>query len=160
MNSLDLSIKNLEIPAKCCNNVNTLDLNRYRSLESIEIGDECFENVDIFRIDGLSRLKKLKIGENSFTHIKSTVEWKRDLVQNYARSFHVVNCPQLSLIEIGEFSFSDYAGQFELKNLPCLEGLKIGASLNTIMHYIYMRVHIPYINSSSNFTYSSLILRG
>ena len=160
MNSLDLSIKNLEIPSKCCNNVNTLDLNRYRSLESIEIGDECFENVDLFRIDGLSRLKRLKIGENSFTHIKSTVEWKRDLVQNNARSFHVVNCPQLSSIEIGEFSFSDYAGQFELRNLPSLEGLKIGASLNTFMHYIYMRVHIHYINSSSNFTYSSLILRG
>ena len=160
MNSLDWSIKSLEIPSKCCNNVNTLDLNRFKSLESIEIGDACFENVDLFRIDGLSRLKKLKIGENSFTHIKSTDEWKRDLVQNNARSFHVVNCPQLSLIEIGEFSFSDYAGQFELKNLPCLEGLKIGASLSTFMHYIYMRVHIHYINSSSNFTYSSLILRG
>ena len=160
LDALDSSTKSLVIPSNCCNNISSMNLNRLKSLESLEIGNECFENVDVFRIDGLSKLKTLKIGENSFTHVKSTVEWKRDLVQNASRSFHIVNCSELSSIDIGEYSFSDYAGQFELKNLPSLEGLKIGRSIGTFVHYIYMRIHIPYINSSSNFTYSSLILRG
>ena len=37
-----------------------------------------------------------------------------------------MNCDELELIEMGRFSFSDYAGKFELKNLPSLSFIKLG----------------------------------
>ena len=44
-----------------------------------------------------------------------------------SRSFHISNCAELESIEIGRFSFSDYAGGFELRNLPSLTSIKIGS---------------------------------
>ena len=38
-----------------------------------------------------------------------------------SKSFHILNCESLESIQIGERSFSDYAGEFELKNLPQLQ---------------------------------------
>ena len=84
-------------------------------VESIEIGDDCFGSVQIFKIEGLNQLKRLKIGNNSFTQNKNSVE------NNVSKSFHILNCESLESIQIGEYSFSDYAGEFELKNLPQLE---------------------------------------
>ena len=37
-----------------------------------------------------------------------------------------MNCESLESIEIGEYSFSDYAGEFELKNLPQLQSIQFG----------------------------------
>ena len=86
----------------------------------------------------LNRLKTIKIGNNSFTQEKSwygTDKWK---------SFHILNCESLESIEIGEYSFSDYAGDFELKNLPQLQSIQIGV-----------------IDSNSrNFYNSSFVIRG
>ena len=102
------------------------------------IGDECFENVDLFSIDGLNELKYIKIGINSFK-----------IANNYdgydsSRSFSILNCVELESIEIGENSFSDYGGKFELINLPKLSTIKIGE-----------------IGSGSfNFYGSSLVIRG
>ena len=94
--------------------------------------------MQIFRIDGLNRLKCLKIGSNSYV-IKSKFN-KYD----ESKSFHILNCELLESIEIGEYSFSDFAGDFELKNLPQLQSIQIGAVGKT----------------SYNFCYCSLIIGG
>ena len=91
-----------------------------------------------FQIDGLNRLKTIKIGDNSFT------QKKNDWGNNESKSFHILNCESLKSIQIGECSFSDYAGDFELKNLPQLQSIHIGST----------------DNYSSNFWYSSFVIRG
>ena len=114
------------------------DVSLLYNLESIEIGDECFESVKTFKIDGLNRLKTIKIGSNSFTQTKN---WYGGDV---SKSFHILNCESLESIQIGEYSFSDFAGDFELKNLPQLQSIQIGT-----------------IGSDSyNFYYSSFVIRG
>ena len=65
-------------------------------------------------------MKSLKIGKNSFTQLKYS--WGN----NESKSFHILNCESLESIEIGEFSFSDFGGEFELRNLPSLQSIQIG----------------------------------
>ena len=91
-----------------------------------------------FRIDGLNRLKTIKIGSNSFTQRKNEEDYDK------SKSFHILNCESLKSIQIGEYSFSDFAGDFELKNLPQLQFIQIG----TIGR------------ESCNFLYSSFVIRG
>ena len=129
------------ISPNSCNELKSLNLNEYRYLKSIEMGDDCFENVDTFRIDGLKSFKSLKIGKNSFTQQKDN--WNSIRIDS-SRSFHVLNCIELESIEIGRFSFSDYGGGFELKNLPKLSTIKIG----------------EIGSDSSNFFYSSFEIKG
>ena len=63
---------------------------------------------------------------------------------NQSKSFHILNCESLESIEIGEYSFSDFGGVFELKNLPQLQSIQIGT-----------------IGSKSfNFYHSSFVIRG
>ena len=126
MNNLKLQMINLVVSSNCCNDVNSLDLNKYKWLQSLEIGDACFESVKIFKIDGLNQLKSLKIGKNSFTQVKNSEIWDNSNVNNESKSFHILNCRLLESIEIDEYSFSDFAGQFELRNLPVLQSIKIG----------------------------------
>ena len=97
-----------------------MNLSSLDNLESIEIGDDCFESVQTFKIDGLNRLKTIKIGSNSFTHNKN------DIGNDKSKSFHILNCESLESIQIDEYSFSDFGGEFELKNLPQLQSIQIG----------------------------------
>ena len=136
LNSLNTSVTNLLIVYNCCNELTSLDLSEYKRLKSIEIGSDCFENAYTFRIVGLNELKSLKIGMNSFT--------KNKYGDSSSRSFHILSCIQLESIEIGRYSFSDYAGEFELRNLPKLSTIKIGM--------------IGW--ESSNFFYSSFVING
>ena len=89
-------------------------------LRSFEIGNDCFGLVKTFRIEQMSNLKYVKIGKNSFTQQKNY--WGNDT----SKSFHILDCESLESIEIGECSFSDFGGAFELKNLPALELISIG----------------------------------
>ena len=143
LKSMNMNVTNLIISSNSCNELKSLNLNEYRYLKSIEIGDDCFENVKLFKIDGLNELKSLKIGINSFTHLKSS-NWEWSKANNTNRSFSILNCIELESIEIGEYSFSDYGGGFELKNLPKLSTIKIG------------EIGID----SSNFYYSSFVIKG
>lgn len=119
------------------------------SLTKLEIGNFCFLEVVTFEINGLNNLEQVKIGENSFTLTDSS-EYLRDTkaalkrAWNEHRSFHVVNCKSLKSIEIGHFSFFDYAGQFELRNLPKLESF-----------FCKSEVYPSY-----NFVCSSFVIRG
>ena len=108
------------IAPNCFSDVYELKLNKYKWLQSIEIGSDCFESVQTFQIDGLNRLKTIKIGMNSFTQKK---DWYGN---DESKSFHILNCESLESIQIGEYSFSDFAGEFELKNLPRLQSIQIG----------------------------------
>ena len=152
LNELDSSIINLTIPSWSFNNelnMIELNLNRFVNLKSIEIGNNCFESVQTFEIDGLNRLKRLKIGDNSFTQVKS-IDILKDFssstskCRNESKSFHILNCELLKVIEIGCYSFCDFGGEFELRNLDNLESIKIG--------------RIRY--RSMNFYCSSFIIRG
>ena len=96
-----------------------MSLSNLISLESIEIGNGCFGSVQTFQMEGLNRLKTIKIGNNSFTQRNGA----RD---NESKSFHILNCESLKSIQIGEYSFSDFGGEFELKNLPQLQSIQIG----------------------------------
>ena len=108
------------------------------SLTQFEIGSYCFESVQTFKIDGLNRLKTIKIGKNSFTQKKNSYG------NDSSKSFHILNCESLESIEIGEYSFSDFGGEFELKNLPLLQSIQIGS-----------------VGSRSrNFCNSSFVIRG
>lgn len=99
---------------------NTFTLQNLPSLNSIAIGSDCFEYVRSFRIEGLSQLKGLRIEKNSFTQTKN------QFGNDNSKSFHIVNCKALASINIGEYSFTDFGGDFELTDLPQLDYLKIG----------------------------------
>ena len=131
-----LQVTDLTISSNCCNELNELDLSKLECLRSIYIGNNCFGSVQTFKINGLNRLKTIKIGNNSFRLY--------NIGNDESRSFHILNCESLESIQIGEWSFSDYAGDFELKNLPQLQSIQIGT-----------------IGSESyNFYYSSFVIRG
>ena len=135
---VSLQVTDLTISSNCCNDLNALDLNRFQWLRSIEIGNECFGSVKTFKIDGLNELKTIKIGNNSFTQKKNSSG------EDKSKSFHILNCESLESIQIGERSFSDFAGEFELKNLPQLQSIQIGT-----------------IGSDSySFCWSSFVIRG
>ena len=91
-----------------------------------------------FKIDGLNRLKTIKIGNNSFT------QKKKGFGEDESKSFHILNCESVQSIQIGEYSFSDFGGKFELKNLPQLQSIQIGSIGST----------------SNNFNHSSFVIRG
>ena len=152
LNELNSSIINMNIPSWSFNNelsMIELNLNRFVNLESIVIGNDCFESVQTFKIEGLNRLQSLKIGINSFTQFKWN-DFNNDFsgsiskCRNESKSFHILNCESLKVIEIGCHSFCDFGGEFELRNLDNLESIKIG--------------RIGY--RSMNFNWSSFVIRG
>ena len=138
--SMNSSITSIVLPDWTCNDLHytIFDFSRFTQVESIEIGNDCFGSVQTFKIDGLNRLKTIKIGNNSFTQKKNSYG------NDSSKSFHILNCESLESIQIGEYSFSDYAGEFELKNLPQLQSIQIG-TIGT---------------DSYNFHDSSFVIRG
>ena len=139
--SFDQSITSITFPKYSCNNRDCIEFNlsRFSLIESIEIGGDCFESVQTFKMEGLNRLKTIKVGSNSFTQLKSTdkIDWKK--ANNKSKSFHILNCKSLESIFIGEYSFGDFGGEFELKNLPQLRSIQF---------------------DGYNFYYSSFVIRG
>ena len=133
---LNMGMKHLKLTDNCV--LDNWDVSWLLNLESIEIGNNCFKSVQTFKIDGLNRLKTIKIGINLFTQ-------KRYWYGNdSSKSFHILNCESLESIEIGKYSFSDFGGEFELKNLPQLQSIQIGT----------------FGSFSCNFWCSSFVIRG
>ena len=132
----NIGIKHMKLTDNCV--LVDWDVSLMLNLDSIEIGNDCFESVKTFQINGLNRLKTIKIGNNSFTQKRN--RWGNDS----SKSFHILNCESLESIQIGEYSFAEFAGDFELKNLPQLQSIQIGT-----------------IGSESwNFCFSSFVIRG
>ena len=125
--SIDSNVKSIHLPDRICNDeeYTIFDFSRFTLLEELEVGSNSFMYVNEFKIDGLNHLKSLKIGMNSFTCVRKNDSFD-DRIDNNSRSFHILNCNELKSIEIGIFSFSDYGGGFELRNLPKLSTIKIG----------------------------------
>ena len=117
---LDSQITGILVPSNSCNDVSELDLSNCSNLEYIEIGDKCFGGVQTVRICGLPKLKSIKIGRMSFTEKDENYGMNRD------KSFFLANCVELKHFEVGEWSFSDYGGEFQLTHLPNLETLTCG----------------------------------
>ena len=163
LQAIDTSITSIIIPHWTCNDIDytIFDFSRFNIIESIEIGDNCFGSVQTFQIDGLNRLKTIKIGKNSFTQVKQAI-WKimnhskKDNRCNRSKSFHILDCESLESIQIGAYSFSDYAGEFELKNLPKLQSIQIG----TIGRRSLYKWINPDENDSCNFYSASFVIRG
>ena len=126
---MNIGMNHLKLTDNCV--LDDWDVSLLLNLESIEISNDCFGSVKTFQIDGLNRLKSIKIGNNSFTQVKEA-DWKNSFREamnratNPSKSFHVLNCESLESIQIGQYSFSDFAGEFELKNLPQLQSIQIG----------------------------------
>ena len=120
LNDLDLNVTDLLICPNYSGGLNEFNLNQFEWLQSLGICGECFCSVQTFKIDGLNHLKTIKIGKNSFTQMKNTYG------DDESKSFHILNCESLESIQIGPKSFSDYGGEFELRNLPQLQCIQIG----------------------------------
>ena len=130
----------LSVPYNACNNQNLtlFDLSAFKLLETISIGMKNCKYVSIFNIDGLFKLRSLQISEQSFTETGKCGN-------NPSKSFHVINCMSLKSLNIAFHSFMEYAGDFDLRNLPLLESISIGSG------YTY--------DSAYNFCHASLQLR-
>ena len=101
-------------------NSTSFHLSNLDLLQSLNIENDCFAYIPRFEIDGLKSLKSLIIGSNSFTGTKN------GFGNDISKSFHILNCESLESIQIGEYSFSDFGGEFELNNLPLLQSIQIG----------------------------------
>ena len=138
--SINSAVRIIAIPDWTCNDIDytIFDFSRFTQVESIEISNNCLVSVKTFKIDGLNRLKSIRIGKNSFTQKTSSCGYDK------SKSFHILNCESLESIQIGEYSFSDFGDEFELKNLPQLQSIQIGTIGST----------------SFNFFCSSFVIRG
>ena len=137
--SFNASITSIILPNWSCNdnNYTIFDFSRFTLLESIEIADNSFGSVSTFQIEGLNQLQTIKIGKNSFTQRKNYYG------NDASKSFHILNCESLESIQIGQYSFiSDYAGEFELKNLTQLQSIQIGTVGSNSYNFYYSSFEI------------------
>ena len=124
----------LSVPNNTCNpsTISYFDLSIYIYLETIEVESDNFYYTEVFNIDGLFNLRNVSIGSNSFTQKKNSFG------NDSNKSFHILNCDKLESISIGEYSFSDYGGEFELSNLPQLQSIQIGQLNSNSYNFYYL----------------------
>ena len=94
-------------------------------VKSITIEENSFIRAKSFRVDGLKLLRSISILQSSFTRVGYRVTETE--ARETDRHFGVLNCPQLTSIGISSYSFAEWDGEFELKNLPALESIQIGS---------------------------------
>ena len=122
LENLPSNATSLVMESNICNSNSTTEfiLTNYDNMVLIDIGNDNLMYVNTFKIDGLNELRLLRIGNKSFTKHKNF--WGDDK----SRSFQLLNCAELESIEIDRYSFSDYGGLFELRNLSKLYSINIG----------------------------------
>ena len=137
-NALPDTVNMIHVMDNACNDPAIVEFStsRFSDLIYLWIGDEDFMYVKTFKVQNNSLLQYLYIQMNSFTQ----AEYGNDK----SKSFHILNCESLESIQIGDKSFSDFAGDFELKNLPQLQSIQIGTIRSV----------------SRNFYFSSFVIRG
>ena len=148
---LDCLVTTIELPDWCCNDAEyqDFDFSRFACLQSLVIGENSFGSVKRFRLEGMPELRSLKIGSESFTGLKKqcwqdNIDFSQSKSFDALKSFYILNCDLLESIEIGIYCFCDFAGEFELRNLPSLQSIKFGD-----MH-----------NPSFNFCGASCVIQG
>ena len=105
-----------------CNDASIVEfsITRFSDLVYLWIGNENFMYVKTFNVQNNSNLQYLYIQKSSFT------QRKNNYGNDASKSFHILNCESLESIQIGQYSFSDFGGEFELKNLTQLQSIQIG----------------------------------
>ena len=98
-------------------------------LKSIQVGSDCFMSTSFVLIKSLNSLRSISIGSNSFTGKKNGYG------NDQSKYFCISDCKLLQSVEIGEYSFSDFGGQFILKNLPSLHSLIVGKVNSTSANF-------------------------
>ena len=103
--------------------VTSFSMSSLSSIETIDIGNDCFSDVtsDV-RLNHFPELISLRIGNSSF--------YNEDSPDVITKVFQMYNNSKLLSIEIGEYSFSNYANGFTLMKLPSLQSLIIGSIEN------------------------------
>ena len=114
-------IEIIHVNEKACDYFLSTNLNtqRFSKLKVLYIKDENFKYIRTFSIIGNNYLMYIKIGQGVFYE---------GFTSRPAKSFRVLNCTLLKSIDIGLLSFYDFAGDFELKNLPSLQIIKTDSS--------------------------------
>ena len=108
--------------------------------------------METFKIMRLNRLKTIRIGKKSYTKMKNWYGFDK------SKSFHILNCESLESIQIGEYSFSDFGGEFELKNLPQLQSILIG-TIGTIGSESYNFYHSSFVVRSIELILNIVMIR-
>lgn len=139
---LDCLVTSIELPDWCCNEADyqDFDFSRFACLQSLVIGENSFGSVKRFRLEGMPELRSLKIGAESFTGMKKycwedSIDFSQTQSFDEQKSFSIVNCDLLESIEIGIFCFCDFAGDFELRNLPLLQSIRFGDMSNPSFNF-------------------------
>ena len=111
----------LLVPSNCRNDPleTRFDVREWKNLNRIAIGDDCFGFVEEVKVIGAEELKSMVIGKRSFT------KWKNGFGNNPSRHFCLQDCPSLTELKMGNYSFSDYS-RFRVENLTSLEVLEVG----------------------------------
>lgn len=117
---IDECVTSIVVANGSCNALDECSLKKYIQLQSFKVGNYCFRDVTNFVIENMPCLTEIIIGESSFTMCEG---YSGKVV---SKTFKVMSCPLLKSIKIGRYSFSDYAGDFCLRNLPKLTTLTIG----------------------------------
>ena len=113
--------------------MSVFDIHSLKGIERLVIGYKCYANEKRFVIDGLNELKSVTIKEMSFRLDKNKI---------MRSSCVIMNCDQLSEINIGEHSFV-YHESFELKNLPSLIS-------NQLDNYAFCSCHLIVFESMND----------
>ena len=112
----------------------SLNFPLFENLTTIDFGEESFSEVATLSISGLNKLQSLIFRKNSFTFSKNSYAERTN------RQLTIKNCPDLTTISFGDYSFSDYHS-IQLQNLNSLISVTFG----------------EYCFYYSNFTFSCMI---
>ena len=113
--------------------ITEFDVGYLKGIARLEIGKNCFGEMTTFVFDGLNELKTVIIGKESF-HLET--------YNRYGSKCVIMNCDQLSEINIGDHSFWRYES-LELKNLPSLISIQMDG-------YAFMECHSIVFESMNN----------
>ena len=142
--NVDPSTQILHIASNACNDdkLTTFTTERLSELIYLEIESWNFKTVTTFDVRNNHKLENVDIKGNSFV----VREWQYDTEfdNDASASFRIENCEKLRSLTIGEYSFAEYGGIFELKNLSSLESITIGRN----------------VDFSNNFYWASFDIRG
>lgn len=114
------TLQSLRVASGSVNKRSPFELVNNDQLKEIIFDDNCLEKVIKFKLDHLTKLDKLVVDQKSFP--------KGEYVNKTYypdRSFIIVDCLLLTLIDIGEYSFEEYEGEWKLSEQDKLKKLRI-----------------------------------
>ena len=99
-------------------NVKEVILDDYPDLEKIQIGRDCFKEANRFYVENCNKLKTIDIRSDSFNRCSSMFCFTPSALLKCKRegNVRICNCSSLLSLTIGQYSFGDYDGSFELKS--------------------------------------------